>query len=580
MAMQSVLGRSRVGADRLLGVVLLAHLPVALLLGAIYQAWTSALLVGGPLALGAFALSRARAGAPLTRHLLAVAFMGFSALFIHQSRGLIELHFHVFASLAFLLAYRDWKVPVVAAGVIAVHHVLFHVLQLKGVGVYLLNHSQHGTMIVAVHAAFVVFETAVLVFLARQLEAEATQTQAVFESLDALGEGRTDVVPAGEGVAAALRTVIGAVEALDVHAAELGHAVAERRAMRQTSDRILQGTFGSVAARMTESAALVETLRVQNDATQEGTRRFLAALTPMVRAMRDGDLSRALGTGYGPEYDRTAADMNEAVEGLQSAISKLHASAEQIDGAAGEIAAGSDALARVTSEQAATLEQITASLAELASLGQSTASNVREAQATTHSASQSAQAGVSGMERLLTAMEQTKTAARETAKIVKTIDEIAFQTNLLALNASVEAARAGDAGRGFAVVADEVRALAMRAADAARTTATLIEEAVQRVEGGAAISGEVGVQLGEVARQISSVQAVMQEIGNAASSQQEGLAQIRDAVTSLNGTVQQAAANAEESASAAHELAAQAEAQMGQTGRFVVAPRGGVAKAA
>lgn len=392
MAMQSVLGRSRTGADRLLGVVLLAHLPVALLLGAIYQAWTSALLVGVPLAVGAFALSRARAGATATRFLLGVAFMGFSALFIHQSRGLIELHFHVFASLAFLLAYRDWKVPVVAAAVIAVHHVAFHLMQMAGMGVYLLNHSQHGTLIVAVHAALVVFETAVLVFLARQLEAEAMQTQAVFESLEALGEGRTDVAPTGDGVAAALRTVIGAVEALDVHAAELGRAVEERRAMRRVSDRILQGTFGSVASQMSESAALVETLRVQNDAAQEGTRRFLTALTPVVRAMRDGDLSRSLGHGYGAEYDATASDIIEALGGPQSAISKLKASAQQIDGAAGEIAAGSDALAQVTSEQAATLEEITASLTELVSLSQATAGNVQQAETTTQSASQSAQA--------------------------------------------------------------------------------------------------------------------------------------------------------------------------------------------
>jgi methyl-accepting chemotaxis protein len=570
MPSSTVLGRSRIAADRLLGVVLLGHLPVAILLAVIYNAWTSALLVGAPLALGSFALSRARAGAPSTRFALGVAFMAFSALFIHQARGLIELHFHVFASLAFMLAYRDWKVPVAAAAFIAVHHVAFHILQMSGVPVFLLNHANHGTMIVAVHALFVVFETAVLVFLSRQLEAEARQTQVVFESLEALGEGRTDVSPAGDGVAAALREVIGAVEALDANAAELGRAVAERRAMRCLGNDKLQGTFESVSKQMSDSAALVERLRVQNEAAQEATHKFLASLTPVVRALRNGDLTGSVQTGFSADYDRTARDMNEAVSDLQGAISKIHSAAQQIDGASNSIADGADSLAHLTSEQASTLEEISASLTELAGLGASTATNVRSAQSTTAGASRSADAGVAGVERLITAMEETKNAARETARIVRTIDEIAFQTNLLALNASVEAARAGDAGRGFAVVADEVRALAMRAAEAARTTASLIDQAVQRVEGGASISGEVGVQLRDVSRQIGSVHSMMEEIGVAAESQQQGLVQMRDAVTTLNGTVQQAAANAEESASAAQELAAQAQAQLTQTERFTI----------
>jgi methyl-accepting chemotaxis protein len=91
---------------------------------------------------------------------------------------------------------------------------------------------------------------------------------------------------------------------------------------------------------------------------------------------------------------------------------------------------------------------------------------------------------------------------------------------------------------------------------------------VQRVEGGVSISQEVGVQLKDVSQRIGSVHAVMEQIGQAAASQQEGVSQIREAISQLNGTVQQAAANAEESASAAQELTAQARAQRAQAERF------------
>src|SRR5207253_9620520 len=108
-------------------------------------------------------------------------------------------------------------------------------------------------------------------------------------------------------------------------------------------------------------------------------------------------------------------------------------------------------------------------------------SSARQAQSLSEGARVSADKGMGSMKRLSQAMDKIKASGDATARIVKTIDEIAFQTNLLALNAAVEAARAGDSGRGFAVVADEVRNLAMRSAEAAKNTAVLIDEAIRNV---------------------------------------------------------------------------------------------------
>jgi signal transduction histidine kinase/ActR/RegA family two-component response regulator len=63
-----------------------------------------------------------RPGDAVTRYVIAGAQMLWSALLIHLTGGRIETHFHVFGSLAFLAFYRDWKVLVPAAIVVAGDH--------------------------------------------------------------------------------------------------------------------------------------------------------------------------------------------------------------------------------------------------------------------------------------------------------------------------------------------------------------------------------------------------------------------------------------------------------------------------
>ena len=163
------------------------------------------------------------------------------------------------------------------------------------------------------------------------------------------------------------------------------------------------------------------------------------------------------------------------------------------------------------------------------------------------------------MTELTQSMEDISKASDETSKIIKTIDEIAFQTNLLALNAAVEAARAGEAGAGFAVVADEVRNLAMRAAEAAKNTAALIEGTVKKVKDGSELVERTNGAFAEVSKSAAKVTDLVSEIAAASSEQAQGIDQVNTAVTEMDKVTQQNAANAEESASASEEMNAQAE---------------------
>jgi methyl-accepting chemotaxis protein len=183
------------------------------------------------------------------------------------------------------------------------------------------------------------------------------------------------------------------------------------------------------------------------------------------------------------------------------------------------------------------------------------------------------------MGKLTISMRDISSASEETSKIIKTIDEIAFQTNLLALNAAVEAARAGEAGAGFAVVADEVRNLAIRAAEAAKNTANLIEGTIKKIKEGTEQVNKAGDAFQLVATSTGKMGELVGEVAAASSEQAQGIDQVNKAVAEMDKVVQQNAANAEESAAASEELNAQAE-QMKSYVTDLVAVVGGKGKKA
>ncbi|GAB4255095.1 MAG: hypothetical protein Kow00109_30240 [Acidobacteriota bacterium] len=314
---------------------------------------------------------------------------------------------------------------------------------------------------------------------------------------------------------------------------------------------------------------LFELINRMLDAVEAPTREAAEVLEKVAQ----NDLTARMKGDCRGDFARIRDAVNRAVENLEKSLQEVSESAEQVASAASQISAGSEALAKGSSEQASGLEEITASLQEIATMAGQNVANAREAQSLADSAEHVARQGMVSMKRLSEAIARIKRSSDETAKIVKTIDEIAFQTNLLALNAAVEAARAGEAGKGFAVVAEEVRNLAMRSAEAAKTTATLIEESLHNTEEGVEINDEVYQNLEEINRQVERVREGVIEIATASEQQNDAIHQLNAAVDQINQVVQQAAATSEESASAAHELTTQAQQLRSLVQRFRVQRR-------
>lgn len=243
---------------------------------------------------------------------------------------------------------------------------------------------------------------------------------------------------------------------------------------------------------------------------------------------------------------------------LGSVAHQLELGADQTASAAGQVSSSSQTLAEGASEQAASLEETSAALAEIQSMTKRNSESALEAKSLSNQTRQAAEAGSASMDEMTRAMDGIKESSTSIAKIVKTIDEIAFQTNILALNAAVEAARAGEAGAGFAVVAEEVRSLAQRSAQSAKETATRIEESVSRSEHGVQISAKVAENLKGILTNARSVDDLVAQIATASEEQTRGITQVTTAVSQMDSVTQKNASGAEEAASAAEELNAQA----------------------
>ncbi len=326
---------------------------------------------------------------------------------------------------------------------------------------------------------------------------------------------------------------------------------------RQMADSAVAGTL-NVRAEPAEFEGefreLVQELNRMLDAIERPLSEAKGALEGM--AARDLEV-RMLGE-YQGDYSAIAHSVNTAAEQLSVAMRQVRQSVHQVADASEHIAATSETLAHNSQRQAGAIEAVDAATKDLSEMAERVARSAADVTTLAATARENVQNGTRVASDLGDAITRIKESSDATSKVVKTIDEIAFQTNLLALNAAVEAARAGDAGRGFAVVAEEVRALALRSAEAARSTSAMIEAAVQDADRGVTLRDDVQRVLAAIAIAVERVDETASSMTKEITSQRDQVRDITGRMSELNSLAQSVAAGAEEGASGAEEMRAQA----------------------
>ena len=331
----------------------------------------------------------------------------------------------------------------------------------------------------------------------------------------------------------------------------MAEAQAPAGARAKALDELIAYSNGSAAGLGTAAADTGESARLW------------AMLVLTLSVVSGGLLAFFIVRGINKALTQAVTELSEGAEQVSSAAGQVSGSSQSLaQGAAGQVSGSSQSLAQGASQQAASLEETSASSEQMSSMTRKNAENSQQAAEFMHAVSQRVADANRTLADMTTSMQEISDSSGKISKIIKVIDEIAFQTNILALNAAVEAARAGEAGMGFAVVADEVRNLAQRSAQAAKDTATLIEDSILKSGEGSRKLGEVASSIQAITEGAGKVKTLVDEVEASSKEQAQGIEQISKAVAQMDQVTQKTAANAEESASASQQLSAQSQALM------------------
>jgi methyl-accepting chemotaxis protein len=507
--------------DRLLGALVAAHFPFVLLLSIVYGGFVTAFVVGGLISgVTLFVTWRFR-GTFFSRATVAAALMSYSALMITMSGGRLEYHFHVFCALAFLLVYRDWRVPVVGAAVIAVHHSLFK-LDSDMVSTFPHGDQMWGT--VFLHAGFVVFETAVLVYLSLQLARETRETGKLLVLAEALGRGdlNVQVEPGGGVVGAAVRAMRDGTD-------RIAEVV---RQIKQTAESVSYST-SEIARGSNETGEAVGELAHAIGGVAEGSERQSQMLEDATRSTED--MAAAI-AGAAEDAGEAAQKADEARAATAAGLTAARQASEAMAGlreAATEVSEVMHELGQVSLQIGGIVETITGIAGQTNLLA-------------LNAAIEAARAGEQGRGFAVVA-EEVRKLAEESQQAAGTISSLITRIQATAertIERAEESARRTETGVG---IVGQVR-------DAFDAIAGNVEEMSGRVDRIASVAAQMSAGAGQIRESVGEVSGVSQ--GLSAVSQQ------------ASSSTQQTSAVAARTASVARELAESADDLRALVDRF------------
>ena len=295
----------------------------------------------------------------------------------------------------------------------------------------------------------------------------------------------------------------------------------------------------------------------------------LSEAVQLAQTIAAGDLSYAPPeTGRSDELGRLMQSLALMTRQLRGLVGEVQGGVEAVAAASSQMAQDNSDLSDRTAHAAEQLKATVSSIENMVTLVTHSADSARHADQSARSAAEAAASGGSVVQEVVRNMEHMAQSSQQVAAIVGVIDGIAFQTNILALNAAVEAARAGTQGRGFAVVAAEVRELAQRSAEAAKQIRQLMEHSTKQMKSGQTLALQAGQRMEHIVRDVRTVSGLIASITEAAQAQNQGIAQISEAVQALDHMTSQNAGLVAESSAAARELFHQAQRLEAGAGRF------------